>query len=55
MMLFVNVQQQGTLKHAQLSAIAHNRKVIAQFRAKAKNPTLYQDSCDDYLRKVLMR
>lgn len=28
----------GTVKHAQLSAIAHNRGVIARFRTRAKNP-----------------
>ncbi|KAG2114821.1 hypothetical protein DEU56DRAFT_187026 [Suillus clintonianus] len=39
----------GTIKHAQLSAIAHNREVIARFRTKAKNAALYQDSYDDYL------
>jgi len=43
------VHVSGTIKHAQLSAIAHNREVIAQFRAKTKNPALYQDSYDDYL------
>lgn len=28
----------GTIKHAQLAAIAHNREVIARYRAKAKTP-----------------
>jgi len=28
----------GTIRHAQLAAIAHNREVIARYRALAKNP-----------------
>ena len=28
----------GTIKHAQLAAISHNRQVIARYRALAKNP-----------------
>jgi ribonuclease P/MRP protein subunit POP5 len=28
----------GTIKHAQLAAIAHNRQVIARYRALAKTP-----------------
>jgi len=43
------VHVSGTIKHAQLSAIAHNREVIARFRAKVNIPTLYQDSYEDYL------
>ncbi|KAG1868641.1 hypothetical protein F4604DRAFT_1881535 [Suillus subluteus] len=39
----------GTIKHAQLSAIAHNREVIARFRTKLKNAALHHDSYDDYL------
>ncbi|KAG2359364.1 hypothetical protein BDR07DRAFT_1452406 [Suillus spraguei] len=39
----------GTIKHAQVSAIAHNREVIARFRAKLKNAALNHDSYDDYL------
>ncbi|KAG7444771.1 uncharacterized protein BT62DRAFT_951818 [Guyanagaster necrorhizus] len=39
----------GTIKHAQLSAIEHNRKVIAQYRARAQTSASYQDSYDDYL------
>jgi ribonuclease P/MRP protein subunit POP5 len=29
----------GTIKHAQLAAIAHNREVIARYRAQSKNPS----------------
>ncbi|KAG1737070.1 uncharacterized protein EDB91DRAFT_1237936 [Suillus paluster] len=43
------VHVSGTIKHAQLSAIAHNREVIARFRTKAKSSALYQDSYEDYL------
>ncbi|KAJ6531072.1 hypothetical protein B0H19DRAFT_1214312 [Mycena capillaripes] len=39
----------GTIKHAQLAAISHNREVIARYRAQAKTPSAYQDSYDDYL------
>lgn len=39
----------GTIKHTQLSAIAHNREVIARFRTKLKNTALHHDSYDDYL------
>lgn len=39
----------GTIKHAQLSAIAHNREVIARFRTKVKDAALRRDSYDDYL------
>lgn len=28
----------GTIKHAQLAAIAHNREVIARYRARAMTP-----------------
>ncbi|KAJ7264863.1 hypothetical protein B0H12DRAFT_1101164 [Mycena haematopus] len=40
----------GTIKHAQLAAVAHNREVIARYRAQAKTPSGYQDSYEDYLR-----
>ncbi|EEB95674.1 hypothetical protein MPER_05315 [Moniliophthora perniciosa FA553] len=40
----------GTIKHAQLAAIEHNRIVIARYRAKAGAPVAYQDSYEDYLR-----
>ncbi|OAX34074.1 hypothetical protein K503DRAFT_794303 [Rhizopogon vinicolor AM-OR11-026] len=43
------VHVSGTVKHAQLSAIAHNREVTAWFRTKANIPALYQDLYDDYL------
>ncbi|KAJ8588140.1 hypothetical protein M405DRAFT_820214 [Rhizopogon salebrosus TDB-379] len=43
------VHVSGTAKHAQLSAIAHNREVIARFRSRAKIPALYQDSYGEYL------
>ncbi|KAJ7907291.1 hypothetical protein B0H13DRAFT_2233450 [Mycena leptocephala] len=40
----------GTIKHAQLAAISHNREVIARYRAQAKTPvSAYQDSYDEYL------
>jgi len=28
----------GTIKHAQLAAIAHNRQLVARLRAKSKLP-----------------
>ncbi|KAG2128677.1 uncharacterized protein EDB93DRAFT_1108922 [Suillus bovinus] len=39
----------GTVKHTQLSAIAYNQEVIAQFRIRLKNAALHHDSYDDYL------
>ncbi|KAG2135193.1 Rpp14/Pop5 family-domain-containing protein [Suillus bovinus] len=39
----------GTVKHTQLSAIAHNREVIARFRTKFQNAALHHDSYDEYL------
>ncbi|KAJ7879002.1 hypothetical protein B0H14DRAFT_3082963 [Mycena olivaceomarginata] len=33
----------GTIKHVQLAAVAHNREVIARFRAQAKTPNSYED------------
>jgi hypothetical protein len=30
--------REGTIKHAQLAAIAHNREVVARYRALAKTP-----------------
>ncbi|KAF5381889.1 hypothetical protein D9757_007556 [Collybiopsis confluens] len=39
----------GTIKHAQLAAITHNRQVIARYRAKAKAPAAYRDSYESYL------
>ncbi|KXN84370.1 Ribonucleases P/MRP protein subunit POP5, partial [Leucoagaricus sp. SymC.cos] len=38
------VHVSGTIKHAQLAAITHNREVVARFRAKAKLPANYKDS-----------
>ncbi|XP_006458877.1 hypothetical protein AGABI2DRAFT_200739, partial [Agaricus bisporus var. bisporus H97] len=38
------VHVSGTIKHAQLAAIAHNREVIARYRAKSKLPAAYEDS-----------
>lgn len=32
----------GTIKHAQLAAIAHNREVVARYRAKSKLPSTFQ-------------
>ncbi|EDR11239.1 uncharacterized protein LACBIDRAFT_315812 [Laccaria bicolor S238N-H82] len=43
------VHLSGTIRHAQLAAIAHNREVIARYRALAKTPTAYQDSHEKYL------
>ncbi|KAF5327718.1 hypothetical protein D9619_004663 [Psilocybe cf. subviscida] len=45
------VQVSGTIKHAQLAAIAHNREVIARYRALSKNPSAYEDSHAAYLEK----
>ncbi|KAJ3919180.1 hypothetical protein F5877DRAFT_90225 [Lentinula edodes] len=42
------VHVSGTIKHAQLAAIAHNRTVIAKYRAMAGAPVAYQDSYDSY-------
>ncbi|EPQ53952.1 hypothetical protein GLOTRDRAFT_130347 [Gloeophyllum trabeum ATCC 11539] len=39
----------GTIKHAQLAAIQHNRVVVARFRALAKTPTGYHDAYDSFL------
>ncbi|KJA25032.1 hypothetical protein HYPSUDRAFT_199957 [Hypholoma sublateritium FD-334 SS-4] len=39
----------GTIKHAQLAAISHNREVIARYRALAKSPVAYQDGFDSFL------
>ncbi|KIK56138.1 hypothetical protein GYMLUDRAFT_248117 [Collybiopsis luxurians FD-317 M1] len=39
----------GTIEHAQLAAIAHNREIIARYRAQAKAPVTYHDSYDAYL------
>ncbi|KAF9450485.1 hypothetical protein P691DRAFT_798103 [Macrolepiota fuliginosa MF-IS2] len=41
--------QIGTIKHAQLAAIAHNREVVARFRARSKLPPTYQDSYTQFL------
>ncbi|KAF8963132.1 hypothetical protein BDZ97DRAFT_1821913 [Flammula alnicola] len=43
------VHVSGTIKHAQLAAIAHNREVIARYRALAKSPVAYQDSYEAFL------
>ncbi|TFK34567.1 hypothetical protein BDQ12DRAFT_726795 [Crucibulum laeve] len=43
------VHLSGTIKHAQLAAIAHNREVVARYRTLAKTPAAYQDSYDTYL------
>ncbi|KAG6906968.1 hypothetical protein DXG01_011165 [Tephrocybe rancida] len=39
----------GTIKHAQLAAIEHNREIVARHRAQAKTPVAYQDSFETYL------
>lgn len=44
----------GTIKHAQLAAISHNREVVARYRAQAKTPSAYQDSYDEYLQTSSM-
>ncbi|KAJ7286517.1 hypothetical protein C8J57DRAFT_1287863 [Mycena rebaudengoi] len=44
----------GTIRHAQLAAIAHNREVIARYRAQAKTAVAYQDSYDEYLQTSSM-
>ncbi|KIM36084.1 hypothetical protein M413DRAFT_20638 [Hebeloma cylindrosporum] len=43
------VHVSGTIRHAQLAAIAHNREVIARYRALAENPAAYQDSYNTFL------
>ncbi|CAA7267509.1 unnamed protein product [Cyclocybe aegerita] len=39
----------GTIKHAQLAAITHNREVIARYRALAKTPVGYHDVYESFL------
>ncbi|KAH8118195.1 hypothetical protein DFH11DRAFT_1687191 [Phellopilus nigrolimitatus] len=39
----------GTIKHAQLAAITHNRESVARLRAQSKLPVMYQSKYDDYL------
>ncbi|EIN03996.1 hypothetical protein PUNSTDRAFT_108833 [Punctularia strigosozonata HHB-11173 SS5] len=39
----------GTIKHAQIAAIEHNRVVIARYRAIAKTPAGYTDSYEAFL------
>ncbi|THH09027.1 hypothetical protein EW145_g2307 [Phellinidium pouzarii] len=39
----------GTIKHAQLAAIAHNREAVAKLRALSNLPAMYQSKYDDYL------
>lgn len=43
------VHVSGTIKHAQIAAVAHNRIVIARLRARANRPASYRDSYEDYL------
>ncbi|OSC96971.1 hypothetical protein PYCCODRAFT_1472225 [Trametes coccinea BRFM310] len=43
------VHVSGTIKQAQLSAIRHNREIVARYRARAKLPAGYQDSYEEYL------
>lgn len=39
----------GTIKKAQITAIQHNRDVIARYRALARTPAGYQDTFEEYL------
>ncbi|KAG6889658.1 hypothetical protein C0995_015774 [Termitomyces sp. Mi166 len=39
----------GTIKHAQLAAISHNREIVARYRVQAKTPAAYRDSFESYL------
>ncbi|KII84384.1 hypothetical protein PLICRDRAFT_57786 [Plicaturopsis crispa FD-325 SS-3] len=43
------VHVSGTIKHAQLAAIEHNRIAIATFRARANTPAAYHDSHTTFL------
>ncbi|KIY46037.1 hypothetical protein FISHEDRAFT_66541 [Fistulina hepatica ATCC 64428] len=45
------VHLSGTIKHAQLAAVTHNREVIARYRRRAKTSAGYHDSYDDFLTK----
>ncbi|KAF5342548.1 hypothetical protein D9611_001224 [Ephemerocybe angulata] len=45
------VHLSGTIKHAQLAAIEHNRVVIARFRALSKSAPGTRDSYDAFLEK----
>ncbi|KIY49599.1 hypothetical protein FISHEDRAFT_40973, partial [Fistulina hepatica ATCC 64428] len=41
----------GTIKHAQLAAVTHNREVVARYRKRAKTSAGYHDSYDEFLTK----
>ncbi|KAF8634155.1 hypothetical protein AX15_001054 [Amanita polypyramis BW_CC] len=43
------VHVSGTIRHAQLAAVKHNREVVARYRALAQTPAAYQDSLASYL------
>ncbi|KAI5900330.1 uncharacterized protein SCHCODRAFT_02607644 [Schizophyllum commune H4-8] len=43
------VHVSGTIKHAQMAAVTHNRAVVARLRARANRSASYRDSYDDYL------
>ncbi|KAK2460161.1 hypothetical protein APHAL10511_007840 [Amanita phalloides] len=43
------VHVSGTIRHAQLAAIAHNRHVVARYRSFAQTPAAYRDSLELYL------
>ncbi|GJE85635.1 ribonuclease Rpp14/Pop5 family protein [Phanerochaete sordida] len=45
------VHVSGTIKQAQLSAITHNREVIARYRANRLTAAAYQDSYEEFLQK----
>jgi len=43
------VHVSGTIKHVQLAAVEHNRKVIARYLANAKVPIAYRESHEQQL------
>ncbi|KAI0346255.1 hypothetical protein BDW22DRAFT_1405164 [Trametopsis cervina] len=43
------VHLSGTIKQAQMSAITHNRVVIARYRARARRSASYHDSYDEFI------
>ncbi|KIP11014.1 hypothetical protein PHLGIDRAFT_21911 [Phlebiopsis gigantea 11061_1 CR5-6] len=45
------VHVSGTIKQAQLAAIAHNREVIARYRANRLQAAAYQDSYEEFLQQ----
>jgi hypothetical protein len=45
----------GTIKHAQLAAVAHNREIVARYRAQAKMPGPYTSRFRTYILIVVFQ